>query len=327
MTAAAKLACVALVALAACGAAPPAPIQTVDPNDPAAVADDGPREDDLRLTVLDHGAAPRTQLRYKWSIGHPEPFEIAMRMSITVVVGEAAPGAGPPARTAELPTIKTAMRIDPVALTPAGDLKYEFRVVHTSLADDVDVPREMREKLETELRRMDGSGGWAIVTPRGLTKRSVYEIPRDAPPEVAQTMDSVRQAVQQIATPLPADAVGVGAKWETVSTIKTALVKLTQTAKYELGELSGARGVLKVTLTQGAPPQAVTVAASPPGVTWTLESLTSSGAATARFDLGRVVSAVQTQAQTKTVMRADKGGESQRLVTQIELGVGVRPTE
>ncbi len=318
--------CVAL-ALTACGAAAPLPLPPGgDATDPAAVADQGPREDELRLTLFEAGAEPRRPLRYRYPIGRPEQIEISMRMTITIVVGETAPGAGPPAKTAELPTIKTVIRIDPLSVSPTGDLKYEFHVIRTTLGDDIEVPKDAREKLETELRRMDGTGGWALVTSRGLTKRSVYEIPHDVPPEVAQTMESVRQAVQQIATPLPAEAVGVGAKWETVSSVKTQLVKLTQTARYQLVESSGDRGALKIEVTQTAPSQIVAIPGGQPDVTWKLESLATSGSGTARFDLTRVVPTSEMQVQTKTALMADKGGETQRLTTNVQLGTMIRTT-
>jgi len=311
-------------ALVACGAAPPAPLPPSGDN-AAQSADEGPREDDLRLTLVEPGAAPRRELRYRYPIGKAEPIEIAMKMTITIVNGEAAPGAAaPPTTKAELPTIKTQIRIDPLGVSPAGDLKYEFHVVKTSVDGDVPIPPELREKLEAELGRMNGTGGWALVSPRGLVKRSVYEIPRDAPPEVAQTMESLRQAMQQLATPFPAEAVGVGARWETVSSVKTQLVKMTQTTRYQIAEWTGDRGTLKIEVSQVAPPQQVQMPATPPGVTWNLESLTTNGTGNARFDLTKVAPLSDTQVHTRTALRAEKDGQAQRLVTEVDMTVGLR---
>jgi hypothetical protein len=57
-----------------------------------------------------------------------------------------------------------------------------------------------------------------------------------------------------------------------------------------------------------------------------LESLGSNGTGVVRFDMTRVVPGSEMQMLTKTSLRADKDGQSQRIATQVQLGVTIRAT-
>ena len=96
-------------------------------------------------------------------------------------------------------------------------------------------------------------------------------------------MSKLEQSIEQLSCPLPEEAVGIGAKWR----VKTRLVTtfaLDQEAEYELVELVGDRGVLKITVRQSAKDQVMKL---PNGPEARLVRLKSEGGGEMRFDLTR----------------------------------------
>jgi hypothetical protein len=99
------------------------------------------------------------------------------------------------------------------------------------------------------------------------------------------------QMLRDDAAPLPTEPVGVGARWQRVSTLDARNGHATQTDTYTLAELHGDKGRLDDVLAQTASPQLLPPAGgagagAPPA---RVDSLLTSGTQTLAFDLGRLV--------------------------------------
>jgi hypothetical protein len=255
-------------------------------------------------------------------------MQLDMRMAMAVGPADSEP------RELQLPTVRTLMRTEPQTVSPAGcgadptqdcELKYAFTIVSMNLLADSTVPPAVQSKLQTELEKSAGLSGWAIVTSRGLTKQAEFNAPPNASGEVRQMLQSLQQGVRQLATPLPQEAVGVGASWETVSSMTTDQVRLTQTTTYKLTSLAGDKGGIDLTMSQAAPSQAMHPAGVPPEVKVVLESLASTGTGSMKFDLAHLVPSSDAGLETKLVARVTAQGQDQRMGTRIRMKIGVRP--
>jgi hypothetical protein len=287
-----------------------------------------PPEDDLRLHLVDAGHQPRKALRYRFKVGAIEQMQLDMRMAMAVGPADSEP------REIQLPTVRTMMRTEPQSVTPDGcgrdpaqdcELKYGFTIVSMNLLPDATVPPAIQSKLEAELGKSAGLSGWAVVTSRGLTKQAEFDAPPGASNEVRQMLQSLQQGVRQLATPLPQEPVGVGASWETVSSMMTDNVRLTQTTTYKLTSLTGDKGGIDLTMTQTAPAQPMRPAGVPPEVKVMLESLGSTGSGTMKFDLAHLVPTSDAGLETKLVAHVSAPGQDQRMGTRIRMKIAVRP--
>ena len=65
-------------------------------------------------------------------------------------------------------------------------------------------------------------------------------------------LDLLKDVFIQLVTPLPEEAVGVGAKWEVKAPVQSHSIKIDQTANYELVSVEGEQLKTKSTSTQRA---------------------------------------------------------------------------
>ncbi|MEM9493127.1 MAG: DUF6263 family protein, partial [Myxococcota bacterium] len=126
------------------------------------------------------------------------------------------------------------------------------------------------------------------------------EMPPDLDPQIKQMMGSAEQNMKQMSSPLPAEAVGVGAKWELHQQMKQNGIELKQVTTFELIELNGDKGKLKASVRQKADPQSVSM---PNGVNADLVSLNSSGEGIVNFDLSKLVPNSSIAIKNNTTMK------------------------
>jgi len=94
--------------------------------------------------------------------------------------------------------------------------------------------------------------------------------------------------MSRVASPLPEEPVGAGAKWEIKMPIKSQGMTLNQTATYELVSLEGDRGSAKTSVTQTASNQKIQNPMMP-GTKVDLTKLTGHGTGQLTFDLAQIL--------------------------------------
>jgi len=149
----------------------------------------------------------------------------------------------------------------------------------------------------------------------------------DAGPD-AQMVVQVVQMLRDTAAPLPEEAVGVGAKWQKISTLDAKTGHAIQTDTYALSELhgeggDGTRGVLDDVLAQTASPQVAPTPEGMPGAPAPkVDQLLTSGVEKVHFDLGRLISQVSLDGTTSMALSAP----SAKMNMVMHLGITVRGT-
>src|SRR5690606_18503892 len=161
------------------------------------------------------------------------------------------------------------------SITAAGHIHTEFSRQKTAVLDEPRAPADLVAKLKTMLGTVTNLSGASVVTPRGVVKSATFNMPPDMNPEIQQTMDSMRQQMNQLAVPFPEEAVGAGAKWTVTQQLEQQNMKLQQVATWELAARHGEVIELATTIVQTAPPQAIEAPGMPPGAKVRLERLDS----------------------------------------------------
>lgn len=218
-----------------------------------------------------------------------------------------------------LPPLHVAVAIDPQSVTPEGDLRFAWRVLHAGA--DVDAggaPAQVAEGWRLQIAPVEHLSGTAVVGPDGLSKGVTVEGAGDAAPD-AEMVIQVVQMLRDAAAPLPAEPVGVGARWQKVSTLDAKNGHATQTDTYTLADLHGDKGKLDDVLAQTASPQLLPTPGGGGGPAARVDSLLTSGTATLSFDLGALVA--QSKLDGTTAMSLSS--QSQALNMVMHLGIVV----
>jgi hypothetical protein len=111
------------------------------------------------------------------------------------------------------------------------------------------------------------------------------DIPSSVPAAAQQIMSGMSQSVESMVTPLPQEAVGVGARWQVVSRLATGGADILQSAIYTLKSRSGNRATLDISLVQLAASDTIHTPQMPAGMNAKIKGFSSSGTGTTQMDL------------------------------------------
>ncbi|MEZ4385331.1 MAG: hypothetical protein R3A79_28650 [Nannocystaceae bacterium] len=273
-----------------------------------------------QITLLDAGQEPREPLRVKVEAGQHETMLMTMTMGIEMDMG----GMGAMPKMA-VPPIEMNMAIHVTSVSDTGDFRYTFSLDKVDVRPRPSDPPEIAEAMKGAMAGMVGMSGSSVVSNRGEVREASFKLPTNAMPQMKQTMDSMQQSIKQIAVPFPAEAVGVGAKWEVVSAAAEINgITMTQKSSYELLERDGDTFKLATTVSQDAEPQVMKAPGMPATATVYLEELESDGSGRSSFDLRHVSPVSGTMNLTsKMRMTVDAGGQKQAMKMNMDLGLDI----
>ncbi|MDC0722893.1 DUF6263 family protein [Nannocystis bainbridge] len=255
-------------------ATPPAPVVAPDA---AATTGKG-----SVVTLIEPGAEPREPLRLKLTAGQEQAMIMTMRMGMAMQIG---PNAMP---KTDIPPMQMTMNLKVTEITGEGDIRSEFSLDKIEVLPDPKVPDAMVQQLKGVLGTMNKMSGTSLITPRGIVKSADFNMPADVNPQIKQTVDSMRQQINQMSVPFPEEALGVGAKWTVTQQLDQQGMKLDQIATWELKGRDGTVVQLASTIVQTAAQQTITAPGMPEGAKVSLDRLESNGSGTTEVDLARV---------------------------------------
>ena len=274
---------------------------------------DGGAETTVKL--LDAGAEPRTALRYKFQANRTEKLVMEMSMAMAMEIGDKKQP------ETQVPVTQMTMTIDSKEVSPEGNLRYEFEVEQVEVLPKPGVNPAMINAMKQKTSSMQGMSGSATVTSRGFTKDTEIKLPPGIDPQMKQSIDNMKQSMNQMSAPLPEEPVGQGARWQVTMPVETPAMKLTQVATYTLSEIQGDKVKLDVTIKQSALPQEIHAPGAAPGVKMSLESLKSSGKGTIELQMTSLVPTSNMNMTTTNVVSAN----NQKLKTTIQFGMKIHP--
>jgi hypothetical protein len=252
---------------------------TLAPEKPA-VAPKSPSALRPTLALLTAGVAPRQIVRFKPAVNSKQIATMSMAMNMGLsIAGKAMP-------TNKLPTTVLTFETVVNQLDPNGDIHYQFQYTNVDVTEVAKLPPDLVSQFRSQLQKLKGIRGAVVVDSRGQTKSGKFDLPPELDSANKQMLKQMTHSVEQLSSPVPEPALGVGAKWRVVSAPKLNGIAIKQITTYELVSFQPGGMTLNVTLAQQASPQQMNATGLPNGRTLRLKSLsgTGKGQVTMKFD-------------------------------------------
>lgn len=202
------------------------------------------------VLLLDAGAEPQAQLRYKIAEGTTTKSNMDFTIATLATTADAA-------ALSVVPGVRLHIVSGPAMATDRG-VKFEVNIAKAEAA----VPQGIDEKLAEELRQsaaiLDDVGGTVEMNDRGIslaTELNDKAKSPDLPLRLLMMIVNARTTLSRVV--LPAAPVGLGARWEARKELTLYGFKVQQVDSYTLVERVGDEIKLNVTVTQNALPQSV----------------------------------------------------------------------
>jgi hypothetical protein len=202
------------------------------------------------VLLLEAGAEPQSPLRYKIADGTTTKSNMDFTIATLATTSESA-------ALSVVPGVRLHIVSGPAMATDNG-VKFEVNIAKAEAA----VPQGIDPKVAEELRQsaaiLDDVGGTVEMNDRGIalaTELNDKAKSPDIPLRLLMMIVNARTTLSRVV--LPAEPVGLGARWEARKELMLYGFKVQQVDSYTLVERVGDEIKLNVTVTQNALPQSV----------------------------------------------------------------------
>ncbi len=272
-----------------------------------------------QVEMLNPGAEPRQQLRLKPEINVKETTVMTVKMDMgTATADRTLPATKVPAAVMTFET--TVTKID-----TNGDIHYEFAYTNADIAGDTEnTPPAALDALRSALKTIVGVKGSFIADDRGFYKGGNFILPEGGDNNLKQMLVQMSRSMEQLSSPLPAEAVGKGAQWRVISEPNFMGMNLKNIATYELTDRENGNVSLNVSIEQQANPQNVTSPQLPSGATATLKSLVARGQGTISTRLDRLMPfRGTTSISSNSEMSVKPGNNAQEITIKTQMSMEI----
>jgi hypothetical protein len=274
--------------------------------------DDAPLPADAPVVrLLDAGAEPRTRLRYRLAGPRTEEMTLTTSMTMASSMGTIT--------QPEMPTPGMRMLMS-IAAAPAGkgELVSTAQVLDADAVDGPGLLPGLTDKVRAELRGMKGLTVQERLTTRGMPIKVEISVPPDASPTARSSLERMQGSMDR-STVLPAEPVGVGARWEVDSQVRHGGIESRQISRYRVRELSGTRLGLDIEVDVSAGAQEVALP-NTNGASAHLDDMRGTGTGTVDLDLTAVVPRRgHSTVETRVSMKVPAGGQTLSLSTSMKV--------
>jgi len=215
-------------------------------SDPAKDA----KSDDAVL-VADAGQEPRETLRYK--IAHGTTTTATMEFGIASLATSRSGAA-----LSVTPGVRLHIVSGPTLASRRGT-RFDVRIVKAEAIVPAGLDPQVAQDLNKSAAVLNNVGGWVEVDDRGIVQRTELNDAAkrsDVPVRLLVMIINARTTLARVV--LPAEPVGVGARWEAAKELVLYGFKISQVDTYTLTEKVGDELKLNVQIQQTALPQTVT---------------------------------------------------------------------
>ena len=268
-----------------------------------------------QVKLVEAGGQPRKALRLHPKAGDKQNLEMTMKMNMDMKVGEMEPP------SMKMPAIKLVMSLAVKSVAANGDIAYDTSVTDVDISDEPGVMPQIADAIKASFSGVKGMAGTGVMSNRGINKKTELKLPPDANPQMKQMMDQMKDSLANLASPLPDEPVGPGAKWEVKMPIKSQGMTIEQTATYELVSVEGDRVTAKSKIGQRAAKQKIDNPAMP-GMKIDLDKMSGNGMGQFTLDLSHVLPPERTMdLHSDFSMGMDMAGQKQTMTMKMDLNL------
>ena len=268
----------------------------------------------LPLELLDAGAEPRQELRFTPTVNSQQTVTLTMDMDVTMSIG----GQTPP--TVDTPAVEMKMETEVTKVDANGDIYADFSYSEVDVVAAPNTPPKLVNLMRSQLQNLVGLQGSFIMDAQGNTRDINFDLPEELDPKTQQMLEQMSNSLKQISSPLPFEAIGLGAKWRVSNDLAINGMSINQAATYELVGLQDDIATLQVSVEQNAPSQTINQPGLPPGASVKLESLDSKGQAKIEIGLGQIMPIIATiSLNSNTQMKITDPNSRQEMMMDMTL--------
>jgi hypothetical protein len=275
------------------------------------------------ITVLAKGAEPRTRLRYMAVRAYTDHMTLRMDQSVVMEMSS----------EAVLPLRLVSTRGADITVTDvqaSGDIS--FAVTFTPIGLETGpggVPSNDPKFQDLALAVQGVNGviksltGNCTISDRGLPRWAQFDMSKVTDPMQRQILEPVVTAVKNVSTPLPEEAIGIGARWEVRRSPGDDNVQTPRKTVFKLAALEGHLMRLTATMDQPAPSAPFDGLDLPPGTEARVRKYDYSGSGTLTLRLDTLVPSSEISVRTHGVMdmKVRGGTHSASMTTTVKISV------
>ena len=277
------------------------------------------------VELLNAGAEPRRELRFTPAVNATQTVSMTLDVGITMFIKGEAP---PP--IVDTPAVELKMETEVTQVDANGDIYVDFSYSEVNVVANPNTPTELVNAMRSQLQKLVSFQGSFIVDAQGNTKDIYFDVPEDLDPITKQMLEQMSNSLKQISSPLPPEAIGVGAKWQVPNSLTINGMTINQTATYELVSLEDDIATLEVAIKQDAAAQTINPPRVPPSASIQLESLDSQGQATITIGLSQImpISAIMSlDSNTQMKITEPNSGEEIRMGMKLLMDMNLESQE
>jgi hypothetical protein len=275
---------------------------------------DSPATGGVKVELIEPGASPRREIRFKPAKGAKQTAVMTITMNQAMTMN------GNKLPSQNIPPQKITMEVSVNDVAANGDISFDFKYTDFEVVDDPAKPSPIAATLRTTLKPMIGTTGSGIVSDRGLTPKGELNIPKDLAPSLKQMLDGMKDAMNRLSCPVPAEPIGLGGKWRVIQDVNANGMQITQTSVHEITELDSSGFAMSISVTQDAEPQEIKNPALPAGAVLKLETLDTTGTGTSSLSTTSIFPVKSDlQIETKVDMAVTVAGQNQKLTTELTM--------
>ncbi len=223
------------------------------------------------VELLNPGAEPRQEMRFTPAVNSKQTLTITTNMDMSASL------AGQPMPKFKIPASVMKMEAVVTQVDPNGDIHSQFAYTDADVVADPAVPPELLNAMQSAIKQIVGLKGSFVTDNRGQIKSGNFDLPEGGDPVTQQLFEQMSNSLDQFSSPVPAEAVGKGARWRVSSSLNLGGINVSQNITYELVDLQENVATLNVIMEQQADSQELNLPGMPAGASLTLKSLNSEG--------------------------------------------------
>ncbi|MDV2993925.1 MAG: hypothetical protein N4J56_003579 [Chroococcidiopsis sp. SAG 2025] len=263
-----------------------------------------------QVELLEAGNEPRQELRFRPQVNAKQTATMTLQMDTDVSM------AGQTMPKVDLPPITVAIDTVVTKVEPNGNVHFKSSYSNVDVMNSSSLPPQVLEAMRSQMKKMVGTSGSFIIDNRGQIQTAKFASPQKSDANLKQFSEQMSTSFDQMSSPLPQQAIGIGAKWRVTTKPSLLGMSVKQTITYELVNLKDNIATLNMWFEQHANPQKLTLPGIPNGATVTLKSLESKGDGRLMMQLDRPfplrANLIANSKNEMSIQQAGKAGEAIR---------------
>lgn len=272
------------------------------------------------VLVLEKGIVPQFPLRYQIEEG----AKTTSTMEISTSSMTAATSDGE--ELVDAPGLRFVVSSGPAIKLPSGNARFEVRILEAEAILPPGTDPELGQDYTKSAEVLREVGGSIEVDDRGILVQSELNQAAknpDLPIRLLMTLVQARTSLARVV--LPADPVGVGARWEARKRVEVFGFEIVQIDRYRLEDKVGDELRLSVEIAESAPKQ--TLKFEEQGVEYTLQSLSVSARGNITVGLDALEGSARVQGRSTEVLTVTRSGTTERIELDSAFQVRLDPTD